>query len=41
MHGWGDIFRVYYFENDYWIEWDIRIYKDEIYAKYKDRLNNK
>ena len=33
LHGWYDIFRVYYFENE-WIKWDISDYKKEIYDEY-------
>ena len=33
IRGWYDIFRIYYFEND-WIEWNISDYKEEIYNKY-------
>jgi len=33
LHGWYDIFDVYYFENE-WIKWNISDYKKEIYDEY-------
>ena len=34
MRYWENIFQIYYFENDKWIEWNIEDYKDEIYRLY-------
>jgi hypothetical protein len=31
---WENIFQIYYFENDKWIEWNIEDHKDEIYRLY-------
>lgn len=33
LRWWYNIFRIYYFEND-WIEWKISDYKEEIYNEY-------
>lgn len=40
MKGWYSIFRVYYFFENDWIEWNIENYKDTIYSSYLSRFQH-
>ena len=34
MRYWSDVFQVFYFDNNKWIEWEMNDYKDAIYSSY-------